>query len=42
MNPQEMPEMIYPIKGVDLNDFESEYLLQLTKRLPTTNRRRRS
>jgi TIR domain len=33
LNPQEMPDMIYTHKSVDLNDFEAEYLEQLRKRL---------
>jgi hypothetical protein len=33
LNPQEMPEMIYPYKAVDLNDFDTQYLEQLRNRL---------
>ena len=33
LNPQEMPDMLYTQKSVDLNDFEIEYLEQLKKRL---------
>jgi len=35
LSPPEMPEMIYPYKAVDLNDFEAQYLEQLWKRLET-------
>jgi TIR domain len=33
LNPQEMPEMLYPYKAVDLNDFDTQYLEQLRNRL---------
>ena len=33
LNPQEMPEMIYPYKAVDLNDFYTQYSEQLRNRL---------
>jgi len=35
LSPQEIPEMIYPYKAVDLNDFEAQYLEQLRKRVQT-------
>ena len=35
LSPPEMPEMIFPYKAGDLNDFEAQYLEQLWKRLET-------
>ncbi|MSV34261.1 MAG: toll/interleukin-1 receptor domain-containing protein [Bryobacterales bacterium] len=33
LSPQEMPDITYPHKAVDLNDFDDVYLEQLRKRL---------
>jgi hypothetical protein len=33
LSPQEMPEMIYPFKAIDLNEFDNQYLEQLRKRM---------
>jgi nucleoside 2-deoxyribosyltransferase len=33
LGPQDMPEMIYPFKAADLNEFDTQYLEQLRKRI---------
>lgn len=32
LSPREMPEMIGPYKGIDLNDFDGQYLEQMQRR----------